>query len=174
MNGFFLEREWLILFNPRLFIFYKHMVWALYGVSSVVKWVLETWKLALSDSIRQFANSCLWQPDSYPEKTFLSPSSFVGDTLSSGGFCYFVSSPLCSYILAAGFSQQILLYPLLPYKWLCFFSELWKERVGRSGCSTCFCVSNAFSVPLEKLSRSTLCYLGIKCGLMPSCECCIL
>lgn len=26
MNGFFLECEWLILFNPRLFIFYKHMV----------------------------------------------------------------------------------------------------------------------------------------------------
>lgn len=73
-------------------------------------------------------------------------------------------------LLRLCFSEQSLLYPLLPYEWPCFFSKLWKGRVRWSGCSTCFCISNAFSVPLEKLSRSTLCYLGIKCRLMPSCE----
>lgn len=70
MNSFFLGPEQLILFNPRRFIFYKQMVWALYGVSSVVKWVFEVWKLALSESTSQFENPCSWQPDSYPEKTF--------------------------------------------------------------------------------------------------------
>lgn len=172
MNSFFLGPEQLISFNPRLFIFHKHMVWALHGESSVVKWVFETWKLALSESISQFENSSSWQPDSYPGKTFLSPNSFVGDNLSSGSFCSFMASSLCSYILAFQSKVCFILFFLING----YASLVSCERGGWGGVD----VAHVSVFPilslshLEKLSRNALCYLGIKCRLMPSCECCIL
>lgn len=168
-------REWFLFKAWKADFIQSQIIYLLqtYHVSSIMcefSGKMSMWDMAthITWEHYQSVNSYSWQPNE--SKIFFSPFC-----LSSGGFCCFVACPLCSCILAAGFSEQTLLYPVLPYKPLSFFSELWEGRARRSGYSTCFCVSNAFSVPLEKLSRSsTLCYLGMKCRLMPSCECCIL
>lgn len=118
----------------------------------MVKWVCETWQLTLSESSSQFANSHSWHPDSYPEQTSFH-NSFVCDALSSGSFCCFVASPSCSCVLAAGLSEQTLLYPILPYKPLSLFSELWKGKARRSGCSTCFCFQ-CFHCPIREALKN--------------------